>query len=61
MNNNDFVTKNQMLEYSEYLKAELDKVKVLLNESVKTGVAEPTEIHKIAKHILTSRENNLNV
>ena len=62
MNNNDFVTKNQMLEYSEYLKAELDKVKVLLNESVKTGVAEPTEIHKIAEsiEILTQQQNKVN-
>jgi len=49
MNQNDFVTKTQMVEYSEYLKEEVEKVKQLLNESAKNGNVEPAQIVKLSE------------
>ena len=56
MNQNDFVTKNQMVEYSDYLKEEVEKVKFLLNKSVKNGNVAPAEIQKIAENYDTLME-----
>ncbi|NPV12803.1 MAG: hypothetical protein HPY57_13540 [Ignavibacteria bacterium] len=56
MNQNDFVTKAQMVEYSEYLKEELEKVKYLLTESVKNGKVEPDQIIKLSESYETLLE-----
>ena len=48
-NNNDYVTKNQMVEYSEYLKKEIVKLQNRLTESAKQGVMEPEKIEKMSE------------
>ena len=49
MNNNDMVTKQQMVEYSEYLTKEISKIKNELNENVKTNV-DPGKIETLADY-----------
>jgi hypothetical protein len=56
MNNNDMVTKQQMVEYSEYLTKEISKIKEELNESVKSNV-DPTKIDSLADYYEKLQEN----
>jgi len=50
MNNNDFVTKTQMVEYSDYLKGEVANVKSLLENSTKSGNVAPEQIVQISEN-----------
>jgi hypothetical protein len=49
MNGNDFITKGQLNEYSNYLSTEVQKLKESLNDVVKKGNANPQEIEKLAE------------
>jgi len=61
MNQNDYVTKTQMDEYSDYLKGEISKVSSLLTESVKDGKIDPAQIMKITEtyEILLEQQNKV--
>ncbi|MCK9445839.1 hypothetical protein M0Q50_02985 [bacterium] len=48
MNNNDFVTKQQMIDYSNYLTEEISKVKGQLNNGIKSGKVEPEKITEMS-------------
>ena len=49
MNQNDYVTKNQMVEYSDYLKGEIAKLQEALTQSVSTGEINPEKIEKMSE------------
>ena len=50
MNQNDFVTKTQMVEYSEYLKEEVENVKSVLDKSIKDGNVPSEDIMKMSEN-----------
>jgi hypothetical protein len=49
MNNNDFVTKTQMEEYSGYITEEMSKIKQTLESNAKSGNIDPNEILKMSE------------
>ncbi len=61
MNTNDFVTKTQLVEYSDYLKGEVENVRQTLNESIKNGNVEPAQINKLAEAYDTLMEQQKKV
>jgi hypothetical protein len=50
MNNNDFVTKEQLSSYSNYLIKEIDTIKKSINESVKKGNMDPKKLEKLLEY-----------
>jgi hypothetical protein len=52
----DFVTKQQMTEYSDYLTKEIENVKSVLSEGVKNGNAAPEQIERMAEILENMRE-----
>ena len=57
MNNNDQVTKKEMIEYTDYLTEELQQVKKQLNENMKLG-NNPEEFIKLSEYYETLHENH---
>ena len=59
-NNNEFVTKNQMIEYSNYLTEQIESVQRFFNENSKGGV-EPQKMHKMAEILENLNEQQIAV
>jgi hypothetical protein len=50
MNNNDFVTKEQLSSYSNYLIKEIETIKKSVNEAVKKGNMDPKKLEKLLEY-----------
>ena len=50
MNNNDFVTKEQLSSYSNYLIKEIETIKKSVNEAVKKGNMDPKKLEKLVEY-----------
>jgi len=50
MNKNDMVTKQQMVDYSEYLVENIKEVKAKINESIKTGQIQPKKLNELTQY-----------
>jgi hypothetical protein len=50
MNNNDFVTKEQLSSYSDFLIKEIDKTKKSVNEALKKGNLDPKKLEQLMEY-----------
>jgi hypothetical protein len=50
MNNNDFVTKEQLSSYSDFLIKEIDKTKKSVNEAIKKGNVDPKKLEQLMEY-----------
>jgi len=57
MNKNDYVTKNQISEYSDYLVKEISSTKRKIDEAVKTGKVEPKKIEELLEYYENMQED----
>ena len=58
MNKNEFVTKNQLGEYSKYLISEIAQTKKQVKEAVKAGNIDPKKFEKLLEYYDTLNETN---
>ena len=58
MNNNDFVTKEQLSSYSNYLIKEIENTKKTINEALKNGKMDPKKLEKLLEFYETLNSTN---